>query len=103
MHIPRVFGSVDDDVSASKAGIVHHVTPTQRLIAIAMSTIGVFAATGAYTTIRIIGNRANALMSVNYFAIVSVLGSAIALLAISGIGFTIPNGARDWVLLLPED
>lgn len=95
-----IFGSVDDDVSASKAGVVDDVTPTQRLITIAMSTVGVFAAMGAYTTIRIIGNRVHALTSVNYFAIASALDSTIAFLAIPGIGFKIRHGAREWILLL---
>jgi drug/metabolite transporter (DMT)-like permease len=99
-HPASIFGSVDDDINASKAGEVDDVTPTQRLIAIGVSVIGIFGASGAYTTIRIIGNRAHALMSVNYFAFLGTVGSTIALLAIPGIGFTMPHGAREWVLLI---
>jgi drug/metabolite transporter (DMT)-like permease len=99
-HPASVFGPVDDDVGASKGGVVDDVTPTQRLIAIAVSVLGIFGASGAYTTIRIIGNRAHALMSVNYFAILGTTGSTVALLVIPGIGFTMPQGAREWVLLL---
>jgi drug/metabolite transporter (DMT)-like permease len=76
------------------------VTPTQRFIAIVMSILGVAGASGAYTTIRVIGNRAHALMSVNYFAFLATVSSAIALLIIPGIGFTLPTTAWDWTLLV---
>lgn len=99
-HPASIFGSVEDDIDASKAGVVDDVTPTQRLIAIGVAVVGIFGASGAYTTIRIIGNRAHALISVNYFAMLGTVGSAIALLAIPGIGFTMPHGAREWTLLI---
>lgn len=97
-HPASIFGSVDS-INASKAGEVDHVTHTQRLVAIGVSVAGIFGASGAYTTIRIIGNRAHALMSVNYFAMIGTAGSTIALLVIPGIGFTMPHGAREWTLL----
>jgi drug/metabolite transporter (DMT)-like permease len=49
--------------------------------------------------IRVIGNRGHALISVNYFAVLGTVGSMIALLVIPGIGFTMPQGAREWILL----
>jgi drug/metabolite transporter (DMT)-like permease len=76
------------------------VTPTQRLIAIAVSLLGVLGAAGAYTTIRVIGNRAHALMSVNYFAFLSTLVSTLFLLFTPGISFIMPHGAKEWVLLI---
>jgi drug/metabolite transporter (DMT)-like permease len=94
-----IFGQADD-VDASQAGKVDDVTPTQRLIAIGVSVLGIFGASGAYTTIRIIGNRAHALMSVNYFAFLGTVGSSIFLLTIPGIDFIMPHGAREWVLLI---
>lgn len=75
------------------------VTPTQRLIAIAVSVLGVLGASGAYTMIRIIGSRAHALISVNYFAFVSTAGSTLILLITPGIGFVMPKGPREWALL----
>ena len=99
-HPASIFGSVADDINATKAGEVDNVTPTQRLIAIGVSILGIFGASGAYTTIRIIGNRAHALMSVNYFAFLGTVGSTIALLAIPDIGFTMPHGPREWTLLI---
>lgn len=99
-HPASIFGSAGDNIDASKAGEVDDVTTTQRLIAIGISVLGIFGASGAYTCIRIIGNRAHALMSVNYFAMLGTAGSAIALLTIPGIRFTMPHGAREWVLLI---
>jgi drug/metabolite transporter (DMT)-like permease len=94
-----LFGSDEDDIHASKAGAVDDVSPTQHLIAVAASLLGVFGASGAYTMIRVIGNRAHALISVSYFALLGTLGSTAALLVIPGIGFTMPQGSREWVLL----
>jgi drug/metabolite transporter (DMT)-like permease len=99
-HPASIFGPVDDEVGASKTGGVDEVSPTQRLIAIAVSVAGIFGASGAYTTIRIIGDKAHALMSVNYFAILATAGSTFALLVTPGIGFVMPQGAREWILLL---
>lgn len=99
-HPSSIFGSVDDTIDTNKAGKVDYVTPTQRLLAIGVSVLGIFGASGAYTTIRIIGSRAHALMSVNYFAMLGTAGSALALLAIPGIGFAMPHEAREWMLLL---
>jgi drug/metabolite transporter (DMT)-like permease len=99
-HPASIFGTTDDNIDASKAGEVDDVTPAQRLIAIGISVLGIFGASGAYTTIRIIGSRAHALISVNYFAMLGTAGSAVALLAIPGIGFTMPHGAREWILLI---
>lgn len=94
-----IFGDNEDDVNANKAGVVDDVTPAQRFLAIVISILGVFGASGAYTTIRVIGDRAHALISVNYFALLGTVGSTVALLIIPGIGFTMPQGAREWILL----
>jgi drug/metabolite transporter (DMT)-like permease len=47
----------------------------------------------------VIGSRAHALISVNYFALISTFGSAGALLVLPGMGFVMPHGAREWLLL----
>ena len=99
-HPAAIFGEVDDEILTNQAGAVDGVTPTQRLIAIAVACLGIFGASGAYTTIRIIGDRAHALISVNYFASIAASGSAFALLVIPGIGFVMPQGAREWILLI---
>jgi drug/metabolite transporter (DMT)-like permease len=98
-HPRSIFGRVEDSIDTNQAGAVDDVTTAQRLIAIAVSLVGVLGQSGAYTMIRVIGNRAHALISVNYFAILATTGSAIALLIIPGIGFTMPQGAHEWILL----
>ena len=95
-HPAAIFGRVEDNVNPGKGD---QVDSAQRLVAIAVSVVGVLGASGAYTMIRVIGDRAHALISVNYFAIFATIGSTVALLAIPGIGFTMPDGAREWILL----
>ena len=98
-HPSAIFGHVDD-IHANGAGPVDKVSPKQRLLAIAASLLGVFGASGAYTMIRVIGNRAHALISINYFALLGTVSSAVMLLAVPGIGFEMPRDARQWILLL---
>jgi drug/metabolite transporter (DMT)-like permease len=99
-HPPWLFGEVHDELHPKKPNGIDKVTPAQRFIAIVVSILGVAGASGAYTTIRVIGDRAHALMSVNYFALLATVGSTIALLAIPGISFQVPQSARDWTLLI---
>ncbi|KAH7389283.1 hypothetical protein DE146DRAFT_159003 [Phaeosphaeria sp. MPI-PUGE-AT-0046c] len=99
-HPPWLFGEVHDDLQPKKPSGIDQVTSAQRFIAIAVSILGVAGASGAYTMIRVIGNRAHALMSVNYFALLATIGSAVALLAVPGIGFRNPQSARNWILLI---
>lgn len=99
-HPPWLFGDVNDEIHPKKPTGIDKVTPAQRFIAIVVSILGVVGASGAYTTIRVIGDRAHALMSVNYFALLATVGSTIALLAIPDIGFRKPQSAREWVLLI---
>ncbi len=98
-HPKSIFGLAKDYASTNKAEKIDPVTSAQRLIAVAVALVGVVGQSGAYTMIRVIGNRAHALISVNYFAILATAGSALALIAIPGIGFTMPHGAREWILL----
>lgn len=101
-HPSFIFGEVGEDagdVHADKAGAVDDVTHAQRLVALAFSIMGIFGASGAYTVIRVIGDRAHALISVNYFALMATIGSAGALILVPGIGFTMPHGSREWVLI----
>tara|TARA_R110002003_G_scaffold448_22_gene20020 strand:+ start:5471 stop:6508 length:1038 start_codon:yes stop_codon:yes gene_type:complete len=99
-HPPWLFGEVNDELHPKKPSGIDKVTPTQRFIAIVVSVLGVAGASGAYTMIRVIGNRAHALMSVNYFALLATVGSTIALLVIPGIRFRMPQSAREWILLV---
>jgi len=75
-------------------------TPTQHLAAIGMAILGVFGAASAYTTIRIIGNRAHPLISVTYFSFWCTLVSTVALLFVPSIPFVLPSTAHQWMLLI---
>lgn len=82
-------------------------TPTsaQRLSAVAVAMLGVLGSAGAFTSIRYIGSRAHPLLSVNYFSTFCLVISTLALslskpLGISDLGFVLPNGIRQWSMLL---
>ncbi|KAL8775674.1 MAG: hypothetical protein Q9209_000170 [Squamulea sp. 1 TL-2023] len=77
-----------------------HVTSIQRLIAIGVALIGVLGAACAYTTIRMIGQRAHPLISVNYFAAWTTFVAATVLLFAPGMDFQLPSGLRQWSLLV---
>ncbi|KAG9557730.1 hypothetical protein KCU71_g6305, partial [Aureobasidium melanogenum] len=99
-HPAAIFGRVDDDIKVPhQPNKIDQVSAGQRLLAIFVSVIGVLGASAAYTLIRVIGSRAHALISVNYFALISTFGSAGALLVLPGMKFTMPHGAREWLLL----
>lgn len=77
-----------------------HVTSTQRLLAIGVALIGVFGAASAYTTIRMIGQRAHPLISVNYFAAWTTLVATAVLLFVPGMDFQLPSGVKQWSYLV---
>lgn len=100
-HPSILFGpAANDGIQTPGPTDIDVVSPAQRLLAITVSLLGVLGASGAYTMIRVIGTRAHALISVNYFAILGTFGSAAALLVVPGMSFTMPRGAREWVLLV---
>ncbi|KAF4995840.1 hypothetical protein FDECE_12672 [Fusarium decemcellulare] len=75
-------------------------TPAERAIAIMCSIMGSFFAATAYATIRVIGKRAHSLVSVNYFATLATVSSALAILIHPDLQFEIPKTAVEWTLLL---
>ncbi|RYP75449.1 hypothetical protein DL771_002334 [Monosporascus sp. 5C6A] len=74
-------------------------SPAQRGFAVLCGVLGTFAAAVAYTTIRVIGKRAHSLISVNYFALVATIGSALIILIHPDLEFVLPQGAMQWTLL----
>jgi len=54
----------------------------------------------AYTCIRIIGDRAHPLISVNYYSFLATVISFLALMCVPSIGFQLPADFREWALLL---
>ena len=98
--------TIDNTISTSNAttnsqlASVEQVTSGQRLVAVGVALIGVFGAASAYTTIRMIGQRAHPLISVNYFAAWTTLVATVVLLFVPGMDFQLPSGFRQWSYLV---
>ncbi|KAL8859549.1 MAG: hypothetical protein Q9178_003948 [Gyalolechia marmorata] len=84
----------------SQLASADYVTSSQRLVAIGVALIGVFGAASAYTTIRMIGDRAHPLISVNYFAAWTTLVATAVLLFVPGMDFQLPSGVKQWSYLV---
>ncbi|KAK8147038.1 hypothetical protein G3M48_002242 [Beauveria asiatica] len=72
-------------------GMDHEATASERLIAVAVAMLGVFGAAGAFTSLRAIGKKANPLVSVNAFAVISTLMCAIILCAAPALNISQPT------------
>ncbi|KAI0198661.1 DUF6-domain-containing protein [Astrocystis sublimbata] len=72
----------------------------QRTLAVLCSIMGTFAAATAYSTIRVIGKRVHSLISVNYFAVLSTVGSAVIIAVHPDLEFILPKGVLQWTLLI---
>jgi drug/metabolite transporter (DMT)-like permease len=83
----------------SAAASTGAVSSTQRTLATLVAIVGAFGASIAYATIRVIGKRAHSLISVNYFAGIATLGSALILLVHPDLHFVIPRGLTQWSLI----
>ncbi|GAB1313582.1 Integral membrane protein DUF6 [Madurella fahalii] len=108
-------GATPTATNATLPSAPHHTgsdmepTPSQRLSAILVALLGVLGAAGAYTTIRIIGTRAHALITVTYFSVWSTVVSTAALLLAPALSIgqpavqfagLVPKSAYQWVLML---
>ena len=87
-------------------GLDHESTAEERLMAVGVALLGVCGASGAFTTLRMIGKRAHALVSVNFFGVTcTVICMAILILApildISqpSLSWQWPTTAKGWILL----
>jgi uncharacterized membrane protein len=61
--------------------------------------LGVLGAASAFTTLRWIGRRAHALISVNYFATWCTIVSTVMMFALPGVGFLLPANLKEWSYL----
>ena len=87
-------------VFAQLNGSIPQVTPHQRTLAVVVALIGVLGASSAYTSIRVIGQRAHPLISVTYFAAMTTILSLIGILTIPSVGgMIIPKDSIEWGLL----
>lgn len=99
--IARPFSKRDDagtaaaaeDESPDDADAFHHVLAT------VVAFVGVLGASGAYTTIRMIGRRAHPLVSVTYFSSVTTVISLLAMVAAPWVPFRLPSTVTEWTLL----
>jgi drug/metabolite transporter (DMT)-like permease len=82
-----------NDGTPSDADSYHHVMAT------IVAFVGVIGASGAYTSIRMIGRRAHPLVSVTYFSSVTTIISFIAMATMPWVPFRLPNTAVEWTLL----
>ena len=82
--------------SGSAADELTTVTPAQRGLAVLSAVAGALAASVAFTTIRVIGDRAHSLISVNYFALVATVVSTVLIVVHPDIGFALPRGSEQW-------
>lgn len=88
-------------------GFDHESTPEERLIAVGVALLGVFGASGAFTTMRMIGKRAHPLISVNFFGMMCVVISAAALILAPlldidqpAVRWVWPASLKAWALLM---
>ena len=77
-----------------------HVTSAQRLFAVIMGLLGVVGSTTAFTVIRVIGSRVNALITVTYFSGMVTILSTLLLLILPGMGFRLPANLGEWGCLI---
>ncbi|OQD63187.1 hypothetical protein PENPOL_c010G09631 [Penicillium polonicum] len=82
-----------EDKPPSETDSYHHVMAT------IVALVGVVGASGAYTSIRMIGRRAHPLVSVTYFSSVTTVISFVAMVTLPSVPFRVPNTAVEWSLL----
>lgn len=75
-------------------------TPHEHLLAIAIAMVGVLGSTGAFTSIRAIGTRAHAFISINYFSVWCTIVSMFCLIVFPGVNFRLPGNLIEWTLLI---
>lgn len=85
---------------STKSHASAHPTSAEHLTAVAVAMIGVVGAIGAMTSIRAIGQRAHALLSVNYFSAWCTFVSLVALVVLPSVKFRLPGNLTEWGLLL---
>lgn len=76
------------------------ISPEQRTVAVLVAIFGALGASLAYASIRVVGKRAHSLVSVNYFAFISTVGSTIVILVHPDLHFVIPKTLSQWGLIV---
>ncbi|KAF2398955.1 hypothetical protein EJ06DRAFT_531262 [Trichodelitschia bisporula] len=94
------FSAGNVTAAAAENAFTKQATPHERALAVGFALLGVLGGACAFTTLRAIGKRASALITVTYFAFFSALISFVMLVAVPSIGFLLPVGLYEWFLLL---
>jgi len=74
-------------------------TASQHLTAIGVAMLGVLGSAGAMTSIRAIGTRAHAFISINYFSTWCSIVSLVCFIIIPDVNFRLPGNLTEWGLL----
>jgi drug/metabolite transporter (DMT)-like permease len=84
------------------ANPIDPVSPKTHILALSAALLGVFFAASAYTTIRLIGSQAHALISVSYFSSLATIFTFIVMVfhPTPDTTFVLPNNVGDWTLLI---
>ncbi|KAH0846433.1 hypothetical protein AYO21_07130 [Fonsecaea monophora] len=85
--------------STVTAETAQHITAEQHLAAVGIAMIGVVGGTGALTAIRVIGTRAHAFISINYFSVWCSIVSLTCLVIFPDVKFRLPGNLTEWSLL----
>jgi len=95
-----IFGSESPSLPSETTSTspVEKGSQAERLIAIGIALIGVLGSSGAYTTIRAIGKRANSLHITNFFSSMCVVLSIVGMIA-TKTSVVVPTRI-DWIVLL---
>ncbi|KAF2648438.1 DUF6-domain-containing protein [Lophiostoma macrostomum CBS 122681] len=75
------------------------LSPVHKAAVISIGVVGAFMGATAYATIRVIGKRAHSLISVNYFAAIATVGSALILTVHPDLHFVMPQRWSQWGLM----
>jgi drug/metabolite transporter (DMT)-like permease len=76
-----------------------HITSEQHLAAVGLAMLGVVGGTGALTSIRVIGERVHAFISINYFSWWCSIVSLLCLVIFKDVKFRLPGNGTEWGLL----
>ena len=75
------------------------ISPEQHLAAVGIAMLGVVGGTGALTTLRVIGTRTHAFISINYFSVWCTIVSLACLAIFPDVKFRLPDNLTEWGLL----
>ncbi|CEP62835.1 uncharacterized protein LALA0_S06e04918g [Lachancea lanzarotensis] len=78
--------------------VVESNDPQERLVATLIALLGVLGSANVYIIIRYIGNRAHAIMTVSYFALICCIVSFVGICTIPWMTFQVPQTGRQWLL-----